>query len=209
MGKIGFNSAGVGTALNAIKAHSYDTSKLPIQVALRLCLESTSVENALKTISSLGGIASAQHILVADSKESIGLEISPQGEVVCIEEDDSGVITHTNHFVANRSVDDHIVHPESPIRLDRVQEIIDDLIDSGIHGGNATPALLREKIFSDVHNAPQSIRRQEDLTRHPTMRSSTLFNIIMDLDPASPKAEVVIGQPGSGVESSVMTIPWA
>ena len=209
MGKIGFNSAGVGTALNAIKAHSYDTSKLPIQVALRLCLESTSVENALKTISSLGGIASAQHILVADSKESIGLEISPQGEVVCIEEDDSGVITHTNHFVANRSVDDHIVHPESPIRLDRVQEIIDDLIDSGIHGGNATPALLREKIFSDVHNAPQSIRRQEDLTRHPTMRSSTLFNIIMDLDPASPKAEVVIGQPGSGVESSVMAIPWA
>ncbi|RAL64994.1 hypothetical protein DID88_001584 [Monilinia fructigena] len=55
VGKIGFNSAGVGVCLNAIRARPTDTSKLPIHVALRICLESSSIEDAIATLEKLGG----------------------------------------------------------------------------------------------------------------------------------------------------------
>lgn len=120
MGKIGFNTAGVGVCLNAIRAKSCDSSKLPIHLGLRVCLESTSVENALQTLSSLGGVASAQHILLADSKTALGLELSPLGDVH-LKEDEFGMVTHTNHFLENRYTDEIPWIPGSPIRLDRVR----------------------------------------------------------------------------------------
>ncbi|PLB33369.1 putative acyl-CoA:6-aminopenicillanic-acid-acyltransferase [Aspergillus candidus] len=208
VGKIGFNSAGVGVGLNAIKARPCETSKLPIHVALRLCLESTSVDQALSTISKLGGLASAQYIVLADNERSLGLELSPLGDFV-LEEDDNGIVTHTNHFIANRSIGDEPWQPDSDTRLRRVQQLCSELMDDGVHGKHATPAILRDRIFSDMYNMPNSICRQADLTRHPTMRSSTLFNIVMNLEPDNLGAEVVIGQPGSGIESSVVTMPWA
>lgn len=208
VGKIGFNSAGVGVGLNAIKARPCETSRLPIHVALRLCLESTSVDQALSTISKLGGLASAQYIVLADNERSLGLELSPLGDFV-LEEDDNGIVTHTNHFIANRSIGDEPWQPDSDTRLRRVQQLCSELLDDGVHGKDATPAILRDRIFSDMYNMPNSICRQADLTRHPTMRSSTLFNIVMNLEPDNLRAEVVIGQPGSGIESSVVTMPWA
>ncbi|KAJ7842512.1 hypothetical protein B0H13DRAFT_139783, partial [Mycena leptocephala] len=47
VGKIGSNSASVGVCLNAIRAHLTDATEIPIHVALRLCLESTSTQNTI------------------------------------------------------------------------------------------------------------------------------------------------------------------
>ncbi|KAI9928924.1 hypothetical protein ASPWEDRAFT_49394 [Aspergillus wentii DTO 134E9] len=207
VGKIGFNTAGVGTCLNAIRSRPCISSKLPIHVALRLCLESNSVEDALQTLSSLGGVANSQHILIADSKTSLGLELSPLGDIH-LKEDEFGMVFHTNHFLENQTMDPSPWLPGSAIRLDRARQLSRRLIDDGIKGEKITPALLRQKIFSDTYNAPQSICCQEDMTRHRTMRSCTLFNIVMNLDLQNLGAEVVIGQPGSGKESSVVKIPW-
>jgi len=68
--------------------------------------------------------------------------------------------------------------------------------------------LLRDRIFSDMMNAPGSICAQEVSSRHISTRSSTLFNIVMQLDRQSPHAEVVWGQPGSGKEGDVIHLPW-
>lgn len=208
VGKIGFNTAGVGTCLNAIRARPTVNSKLPIHVALRLCLESTSVENAVQTLSSLGGVASSQHILIADPTTSFGLELSPLGDVH-LKEDEFGIITHTNHFIENRYVDDPPWLSGSPIRLERIRQLCHELIHDEIEGEKITPVLLRQKIFSDTYNAPQSICCQEDPTRHHSVRSKTLFNVIMKLDLQDLGAEVVWGQPQAGKEESpVFRMPW-
>ncbi|KAE8371126.1 acyl-coenzyme A:6-aminopenicillanic acid acyl-transferase-domain-containing protein [Aspergillus bertholletiae] len=207
IGKIGFNSAGVGTCLNAIKARPCISSKIPIHIALRLCLESTSVASALETLSSLGGVASSQHILIADSTTSFGLELSPLGDVH-LKEDEYGMVTHTNHFIENRNVKEPSWAKGSPARLERAQHLARELANNGIKDDLITPTLLRDQVFSDTCNAPQSICAQEDPTVHPIRRTSTLFNIVMNLDKQNLGAEVVVGQPGSGKESPVIKMPW-
>ncbi|KAF5861915.1 hypothetical protein ETB97_012314 [Aspergillus alliaceus] len=208
IGKIGFNNNGVGACLNAIKARPCISSKLPIHVALRLCLESTSVESALRSISFLGGVASSQHILIADRTASLGLELSPLGDVH-LKEDEYGMIMHTNHFIENRNVTEPSWSKSSPLRLERVGQLAHELADNGIQGNLITPTLLREHIFSDTCYTPHSICSPGDPDVHLTVRTSTLFNIVMDLDQQSLGAEVVVGQPGSGKESAVITLPWA
>lgn len=183
------------------------SSKLPIHVALRLCLESTSVSKAVETIEKLGGVASAQHILVADSTTALGLELSPVGNKY-IPEDASGLIGHTNHFIENRYVEEPPWLSGSPIRLKRLEDLTTELISSGVHGDAVSPTLLRERIFSDTYNAPQAIACQEDESRDVSTRSSSLFNIIMNLDPRNLGAEVVWGRPGSGEEGAVLKMPW-
>ncbi|OQD99494.1 hypothetical protein PENSOL_c006G00068 [Penicillium solitum] len=207
VGKIGFNTNGVGTCLNAIRAKPMISSKVPIHVALRLCLESTSVDNAIKTLESLGGVASAQHILCADSTKALGLELSPVGDKH-IPEDASGIIRHTNHFLENRYVNEPPWLSGSPIRLQRLGELTQELIQGGVQGDAITPALLRDRIFSDTYNKPQAICCEEDPSRHISSRSSSLFNIVMNLDPKNLRAEVVFGRVGSGEEGPVLTMPW-
>jgi isopenicillin-N N-acyltransferase-like protein len=183
------------------------SGKLPIHVALRLCLESTSVAEAVETLERLGGVASAQHILVADSTSALGLELSPVGNKY-IPEDEFGLIGHTNHFIENRYVEEPPWLSGSPIRLKRLRDLTTELISNGVKGDGISPALLREQIFSDTYNAPQAIACQEDESRHISTRSSSLFNIIMNLDPENLGAEVVWGRPGSGKEGPVLRMPW-
>jgi len=105
VGKIGFNSASVGVCLNAIKARQVSPYLLPIHVILRLILECTSVQSAISQIEALGGAGSSQHILVADSNGSRGLELSPLGGVY-LEPNPHGVLAHTNHLLENKLVDE-------------------------------------------------------------------------------------------------------
>lgn len=207
VGKIGFNSAGVGTCLNAIRAKPMISSKLPIHVALRLCLESVSVDAAVKTLEALGGVASAQHILVADSTTALALELSPVGNKY-IPEDEAGLIPHTNHFIENRYVEEPPWLSGSPIRLKRVKDLALGLIANGTSGDAITPSLLREQIFSDTFNVPQAICCQQDQAVHVSIRDNTLFNIVMNLEPGRVGAEVVFGRPGSGEEGPVFKMPW-
>lgn len=183
------------------------SSKLPIHVALRLCLESVSVDSAVKTLEALGGVASAQHILVADSTTALALELSPVGNKY-IPEDTAGLIPHTNHFIENRYVEEPPWLSGSPIRLKRVRDLALGLIANGASGDAITPSLLREYIFSDTFNVPQAICCQEDESVHVSVRNNTLFNIVMHLEPGRLGAEVVFGRPGSGEEGPVFQMPW-
>ncbi|RHZ57375.1 hypothetical protein CDV55_104459 [Aspergillus turcosus] len=208
VGKIGFNSAGVGVCLNAIRARPCISSKIPIHVALRLFLESSSVETAVEEFAWLGGIACSAHILIADSTTALGLELSPLGNAY-LKEDVFGTITHTNHFIENFLVYEPPWLSGSPIRLERVRQLLRELIKGGISGSQITPSLLRDKIFSDTFNAPQAICCSEDPSRGPATRSKTIFNIIMNLEKDNLSAELVVGRPGSGEETAVIRMPWA
>lgn len=173
-----------------------------------MCLEGRSVDNALQTLSSLGGVASAQHILIADSKTALGLELSPRGDVH-LKEDELGMVHHTNHLLENRFMDENPWTPSSQLRLERARKLTRDLAQSGVKGDRVTPELLRNRVFSDMKNAPQSICAQEDPSSHRTTRACSLFNIAMNLNLPNPSAEVVMIRPGVGMEDTVVKMPWA
>lgn len=205
MGKIGFNSTSIGTCLNAIRAKPCDTTKLPIHIALRLCLESTTASSAIKKLESLGGIASSAHVLIADTSGPIGLELSPLGDTHILP-NEHGIVVHTNHFITNKLVTEPPWLAGSSIRLEHATLLTNELVK---RGKRITEQDLRDKVFSDMFNAPQAICCQEDPTRPIETRSSTLFNIVMRLkDGEEPSAEVVWGMPGSGEEGPVLEIPW-
>src|SRR5258706_5549345 len=70
IGKIGLNSSGLGVCLNAIRARGVDFSRLPVHLALRCLLNSTSKAAAIARLEKVG-VASACHILVADREGGI------------------------------------------------------------------------------------------------------------------------------------------
>ncbi|KAF5361406.1 hypothetical protein D9758_006233 [Tetrapyrgos nigripes] len=209
VGKIGFNSSSVGTCLNAIRARPTDPQKLPIHIALRVALESTSSRAATTVLESLG-VASAQHILIADPDGPLGLELSPRGHVI-LQPNVNGIVTHTNHFLENKLVDEPPWLASSPIRLTRINELIGKLVsDKEFEPVNGD--VLREHIFSDKYSAPSSICCQEDPAMPVQMRISTLFCIVMKfVQGQSPTAEVVWGKPGSrqgmGTDE-ILHMPW-
>lgn len=194
----------MGTCLNAIRAKPIDPSKLPIHVALRVCLDSKSKAEAMARLGDLGGVASAQHILIADAQGPTSWELSPRGNVE-IQPDSNGLVCHTNHMVENKLMHEPPWLSGSPIRLERTRDLSKALAAEGkaVNGD-----VLRSQVFSDTFNAPQAICCQEDPSRPIETRSSTLFNIVMQLGGTHPSAEVVWGQPGSGKEGEVLHMPW-
>ncbi|KAK5942494.1 hypothetical protein PMZ80_005059 [Knufia obscura] len=206
VGKIGFNSASVATCMNAIRAKPVDSSKIPVHIALRVCLESTSKKEAIDRIKSLGGIASAQHILLADTEGPVSLELTPKGDTHILPDED-GIVCHTNHLIENRDVHEPPWLSGSPIRLDRIRKLMKQVATTEKY---VDGDILRRRVFSDTYNAPQAICCQEDPSRPIASRSSTLFCIVMKLGACNdlPQAEVVWGQPGSGREGDVLHMPW-
>ncbi|TDL23360.1 AAT-domain-containing protein [Rickenella mellea] len=207
VGKIGFNSASVGVTLNAIRARPISTSCLPIHVALRLALESTSVAKAIKTIENLGGVGSSQHILIADRNGAQALELSPWGNVY-IKPNEDGLIVHTNHFLMNKFVEEPPWLSSSPIRLERAYTLCKEIADEDPTLTSLTSALLRERIFSDTFNAPDAICCSPNPTAEDG-NTTTLFNIVMEFgEDRPPKAEVQFDRPGLDNHNPVLRIPW-
>lgn len=205
MGKIGFNSYSISTTLNAIRAKPTDTSKLPIHIALRVCLNSTSASAAISVLEDLGGLSSSAHILLADPSGPRSLELSPAGNVY-IEPNEKGWVCHTNHFLENRNVHEPPWLDGSTVRLQRINELVGD-IDGDEK--EVTENVLRERVFSDGYNKPQAICCEEDVSRPVEVRSETLFCIVMRLaEGREPSAEVVWGRPGSGEEGQILSMPW-
>ncbi|KAI5117696.1 hypothetical protein M0805_007765 [Coniferiporia weirii] len=209
VGKIGFNSASVGVCLNAIRASALSTALLPIHLLLRVALECTSVAAAIAELERLGGPASSQHVLIADATPSArGLELSPHGSAY-LAPDEHGIVVHTNHFLENKVVREVAWLSGSPVRLARVRELCaqiqSDFSPSG--EGVLTPALLRERVFSDRSGAPQAICCQMEAADGRAI--GTLFNIVMQFaQGVEPSAEVLFGRPGPENTSVVYKMPW-
>lgn len=184
IGKIGMNSAGVGVCLNAIKAKGVDFEKLPCHLALRVCLDSSSREEAVKKLQKVG-VASACHILVADPTGGIGLECSCN-DMAMLPMSDKGVVTHTNHFVKEHAgVEDNMHWVDSPPRLKRIDKLI----------GTIDPQVETiASLLKDEEGFPTSICREH--TEDSTV--ATLFSIVMDL--GSGLAKLTTGRPSKPEE---------
>ncbi|KAI4753986.1 AAT-domain-containing protein [Aureobasidium sp. EXF-3400] len=183
IGKIGFNSAGVGVCLNAIRAKGMDKTRMPCHLGLRLVLESTSCKEAVDALQKYG-IASSCHMSIADANGSVGLEWSYK-DLQVLEMNKKGQVFHSNHYlVPHPGVTDTVWLEDSKFRIKRIQEICDGL-------GDSPTTKEVQALFKDEKNYPFAICRAEEEGNH----SGTLFNIVMDLK--AKKASVILGRPTS------------
>lgn len=182
IGKIGLNSAGVGVCLNAIRLKGMDATRLPCHLGLRMVLDSTSREEAVRQLEKYG-IASACHIFIADKTGGIGLEWS-SGDVQKCTMNASKQVFHSNHFILEHpsvGADTKWLGDSEP-RVTRIEELTNQI--------EGTPT--REKIFEifkDEKSFPGAICRAQK----GVSESASLFNIVMDLE--AKRADVTLGRP--------------
>ena len=181
VGKIGLNSAGVGVTLNAIRALGVSYEKMPVHLALRTVLNSnngTEAANALRK----SGVAAAAHIQIADKDTgAVGFECT-SADIVELPMDSNGICTHSNHLIKEHEVPDKTFLPDSPIRLDRIRELIKATTEKPTMDSLAG-------LLKDEQNYPTAINRAQ------TEKSSieTLFSIVMELTEG--QAIVKMGRP--------------
>lgn len=182
IGKIGLNSAGVGVCLNAIKAKGMDPHRIPCHLGLRMVLDSSSREAAVRNLEA-HGVASSCHMLIADATGGVGLEWSSK-DLRKIEMNASKQVFHTNHYLAthDEGVVDTVWLKDSLVRVVRVEELCKRLGDSPSHDEVAG-------VFKDEEGLPTSICRNE----RDGSATGTLFNIVMEL--GKKRATVTLGRP--------------
>jgi isopenicillin-N N-acyltransferase-like protein len=192
IGKIGFNSSGVGTLLNAIKVHGVDASRMPVHFGLRMALESHSVEEAVQRLENYGMAASA-HILLADAKSAVGLEFTKSTFAKCVP-DEKGRIVHANHLLREHPGEvDTVWLKDSPTRVETMTE-------NSARLGSEPSWDEVSRLFEDEQNLPCSICRVEA----PESGSGTLFNIVIDLK--SRTGVVRVGRPTEVEETVTLSL---
>lgn len=164
IGKIGFNSAGVGVCMNAIRSKGVDLNRIPVHMAMRMVLECSSAKEAVRSLGQWG-VAGPVHLLISDTQDSFGCEFTSTTHAI-LHPDSRGRVIHSNHLLLEHAdVVDTAWLADSPFRIERMLELTDDVHD---------PSWMdMHSFFTDRKNAPAAICRAGDIT--------TLFNIIMDL----------------------------
>lgn len=184
IGKIGINSAGVGTLLNAIKVHGVNPSRMPVHFGLRMALESNSALEAVEKLESYG-MASSAHILIADPTTAVGLEFSKSTFARCLP-DTLHRVVHANHFLLEHPGEVDTVWLKDS--LARVKTMTENSSRIGQEGRDPSWEEV-SRLFEDEQNHPTSICRTET----PESGSETLFSILMDLK--SKRAVIRMGRP--------------
>jgi isopenicillin-N N-acyltransferase like protein len=183
IGKIGFNSEGVGVCLNAIRAAGMDSNRLPVHLGLRMVLESISKEKAEEMLRDVG-IASACNMVIADETGGMSLECSALG-FQKIKTDGKGRVFHSNHYLKepDKGVVDTVSPRDTLDRIERIEILADKM------GEEPTMERLTDA-FKDEKGFPASICRAKSGKKSI---GATLFNIVMELK--GRRAKIVVGRP--------------
>ncbi len=123
IGKIGFNSHGLGVCLNAIVTDQVTTAGTPLHVVLRGILESRNLGEAIATVARASIASAANFLLAQHGVGAVDIEALPAGMDVLLPERD--LLMHTNHLLSPKflSVRDLAAHvlPDSYPRLGRAR----------------------------------------------------------------------------------------
>ncbi|WP_240339738.1 C45 family autoproteolytic acyltransferase/hydolase [Halobacillus ihumii] len=183
IGKIGFNSAGIGLCFNALLTDK-KSNEIPIHLGLRGVLNSSSLHEAISKIKG-GQIAAAASLIIGIDEGNgkgmaLNVEVSPLG--IDMVGGDEGKLVHTNHLVSpilKQKLTDtsEFVFDDSMIRKKRAEQ----LINSRIARQQPIDEAVFREWFSDSFNAPNSIDHFENIRAPEHRRMETIFSIIMNL----------------------------
>lgn len=183
IGKIGYNSAGVGICFNALITDK-KSNEVPIHLGLRAVLNSRSLTEAVSKIKG-GQMASAASFLIGYDEGNgngmaVNAEVSPFG--IDYVGGDRGTLVHTNHICSEevkKNLEDRneFKFDDSALRKKRAEQLIQTSI--------ANQELINEQSFkrwlSDEFNAPNSINHFENERAPEHRRMETVFSIIINL----------------------------
>ncbi|MCH1625779.1 C45 family peptidase [Fredinandcohnia sp. SECRCQ15] len=183
IGKIGFNSAGIGVCLNALLTNR-KSNQIPIHLGLRSVLNSYTLHEAVAKINH-GQMASAANFLVA-SHEGEGqamaanIEVSPFG--IDFSANPEGMVVHTNH-ICSAALKKHLtdmnefIFEDSMIRKSRAEQ----LIYSKVRAKEMIDEQCFKAWLSDRFNYPNSINSHVNIGAPEHRQMETVFSIIMNL----------------------------
>ncbi len=168
IGKIGFNSAGVGVCLNILRCEA-EVGGLPVHVLLRKVLDSSYLREAFdKVLSSKR--ATMSNMLLAD-RNGEGFNIELAGDRLEKIESSGPVVFHTNHYMGCGLADCETGTQSSYERLKRAKTL---LLNSSYDVESA------KSILADQNPPELPICRPFE-TDSDEMVIGTLCSIIMDL----------------------------
>lgn len=184
--KFGFNDAGVGVCMNAIRCGTVNRNALPVHLAMRRILECKSFDEAYAMLEKKG-VASCVNLAIADSTGKLAtIECTPKGLAPIYPEPGTLGTFHTNHLWSPRVPEGIRDHPSknSFTRLDRIKEL----------STGETPSVSKiRQWLSDEQGTPTSICRSTPPGTKGIERMETLATIIVDLK--NRNAEVTLGKP--------------
>ena len=159
-------------------------------------MESESREAAIATLEK-AGVASACHILIADKTGGTGLECSSE-DVVRLDMNREGVVTHTNHYVLEHKptvIESHDWLVDTRFRLRRIGELLNAAKEHQ-PSQETVEIFLRDEIEGDGAAICRSPKEPGSL--------ATLFSIVMDL--VNKSARVVEGRPANPVSKLTLNL---
>ena len=186
VGKIGFNSAGVGVCTNFLR-HDHRRVGVPFHVILREALNASRLGQAVAAVTR-GVRADAGNYLLAHAEgEAIDLEAAPSDVGFLHPED--GLLAHTNHFITPRLQTGDTGIPDSDNTLLRYGRAVRLL---RAQAGQITVETLK-RLFGDHFNRPKAICRHPDPAQSEIERDATLASMIVDL--TAGEMHVTVGEP--------------
>ncbi len=189
VGKIGFNSAGVGVMTNFLR-HDHRRVGVPFHVILRDALDAPRLGLAVAAVYRDARADSGNYLLAHAGGEAIDLEATPS-DVGFLYPDD-GLLVHTNHFITPRlrAGDVGIVESEHTLlRYGRAVHMLRAQV------GRITVETLKN-VFRDHFNRPYSICRHPDPGLAEIERGATLASMIVDL--TTGQMHLTVGEPCQG-----------
>ncbi len=175
IGKIGFNSAGIGVCLNALGTTMKTKGvSIPLHIALRGVLNSSTLSDAIRSSTKMPLACAAHFMLGSANGEGVSLEMGA-GEFDAAYATD-GYLIHTNHFYHPRmdNIKDttRVSLPDSILRLGRMRTMVKHLLDK----------VSIKHMMKDHASYPDSICRHDDELEPEAVRLCTIFSVIMDLN---------------------------
>ena len=173
VGKIGMNTAGLGLCANLLVG-SDTVPGVPFHLFCRGILNASSLGEALGKVLGHRSGASGNFLIAHADGEAIDIETNPIGNDYLY--NNSGVITHTNHFESNLTVQDvgRTLFPDSILRYCRSGKLLNK------ERGRITLQTL-QNILQDHFNHPNAICRHVDNRLPELEQIQTNASMVMDL----------------------------
>ena len=186
VGKIGFNSSGVGVCTNFLRSN-HRRIGVPFHLILREALGAPRLGLAVAAVYREARADSGNYLLAHADGEALDLEAIPTDVGILHPQDD--LLVHTNHFLTPRlqAGDTGIAESDNTLlrygqagRLLRAQ------------AGRITIETLKS-ILRDHFNYPKSICHHPDPAQPKAERSATLASVIIDLTVG--EMHLAVGEP--------------
>ena len=198
IGKIGFNSNGVGLCFNALLTDK-KSNEVPIHLGLRSVLNSYTLPEAISKIKD-GQIAATASFVIGKADDdgsgmAVNAEVSPFGMDIVSGSD--GSLVHTNHIKSaflkeNLKDRNEFIYDGSMMRYMRAKQ----LISIAINNKESITEETYKEWLSDKYNAPEAINHFSNEKTPEHRRMETVFSIVMNL--SKRKTYLCVGMPSEG-----------